>query len=86
MQLAYPGSHALETIVQIRLLKSSLAVFAGVLVASAHGQTTKITPLGARADSRTEDFVRLVRGRALHLPLSGCTMKFDRDAKCVVGC
>ena len=39
-----------------------------------------------KAGSRTEDFVRLVQGRKVHLPLSGRTMEFDRDAKCVAGC
>ena len=39
-----------------------------------------------KAGSRTEDFVRLVQGRTVHLPLSGRTMEFDRDAKCVAGC
>ena len=39
-----------------------------------------------RAGSRTEDFARLVEGRKVHLSLSGRTMEFDGDAKCVAGC
>ena len=36
--------------------------------------------------SRTEDFTRLVEGRAVHLSLSGRTMAFDGAGKCVAGC
>ena len=36
--------------------------------------------------SRTEDFVKLVKGRKVHLPLSGRTMEFDAKARCVAGC
>jgi L-ascorbate metabolism protein UlaG (beta-lactamase superfamily) len=36
--------------------------------------------------SRTEDFVRLVRGRTVHLPLSGRTMEFDGAGTCTAGC
>lgn len=36
--------------------------------------------------SRTADFVRLVKGRKVHLSLSGRTMEFDSKAKCVAGC
>ena len=39
-----------------------------------------------RAGSRTADFVRLVKGRKVHLSLSGRTMEFDGKAKCVAGC
>ena len=39
-----------------------------------------------RAGSRTEEFVRLVEGREVHLSLSGRTMEFDGDAKCLTGC
>ena len=35
---------------------------------------------------RTADFVRLVKGRKVHLSLSGRTMAFDGKAKCVAGC
>ena len=36
--------------------------------------------------SRTADFVRLVKGRKVHLPLSGRTMEFDGKGKCLAGC
>lgn len=36
--------------------------------------------------SRTQDFVRLVKGRKVHLSLSDRTMEFDGRAKCVSGC
>lgn len=39
-----------------------------------------------KAGSRTADFVRLVKGRKVFLPLSGRTMEFDGKAKCVAGC
>jgi L-ascorbate metabolism protein UlaG (beta-lactamase superfamily) len=39
-----------------------------------------------KAGSRTEDFVRLVKGRKVHLSLSGRTMEFDGKAKCLAGC
>ena len=39
-----------------------------------------------RADSRTAAFMSLVQGRPVHLALSGRTMEFDGDAKCVAGC
>jgi L-ascorbate metabolism protein UlaG (beta-lactamase superfamily) len=39
-----------------------------------------------KSGSRTEDFVRLVKGRKVHLSLSGRTMEFDGKAKCVAGC
>ena len=36
--------------------------------------------------SRTADFARLVKGRRMVLPLSGRTMEFDGQAKCMAGC
>jgi len=41
----------------------------------------KITP-----GSKTAQFIDLVKGRLVHLPLSGRTMQFDGKAKCVAGC
>ena len=40
----------------------------------------------ARPESRTAAFVNLVKGRPTHLALSGKTMEFDGNAKCVAGC
>ena len=39
-----------------------------------------------RPESKTKEFIDLVKGRAVHLPLSGKTMQFDGNAKCVAGC
>ena len=36
--------------------------------------------------SKTAKFMKLVNGIPVHLPLSGKTMEFDGDAKCVSGC
>lgn len=36
--------------------------------------------------SRTEDFVKLVKARKVHLPLSGRTMEFSGKGLCVAGC
>ena len=39
-----------------------------------------------KAGSRTGDFVKLVKGRKVHLSLSGRTMSFDGKGRCVAGC
>ncbi|HUR00012.1 MAG TPA: MBL fold metallo-hydrolase [Gemmatimonadaceae bacterium] len=39
-----------------------------------------------RAESRTRQFVDLIKGRPVHLPLSGKIMEFDGSARCVAGC
>ncbi len=36
--------------------------------------------------SKTETFAKLVKSIPVHLPLSGKTMEFDGNAKCLVGC
>jgi hypothetical protein len=36
--------------------------------------------------TRTARFIELVKGIPVHVPLSGKTMEFDKDAKCVTGC
>jgi len=36
--------------------------------------------------TKTKQFIDLVKGRPVHLPLSGKTMEFNGDAKCVAGC
>ena len=38
------------------------------------------------AGTKTSQFIDLVKGRAVHVPLSGRTMQFDGNAKCVAGC
>ena len=39
-----------------------------------------------RPESRTAAFMNQVKGRPVHLALSGKTMEFDGNAKCVSGC
>jgi L-ascorbate metabolism protein UlaG (beta-lactamase superfamily) len=39
-----------------------------------------------KPESQTKQFIDLVKGRPVHLPLSGKTMQFDGNAKCIVGC
>jgi L-ascorbate metabolism protein UlaG (beta-lactamase superfamily) len=36
--------------------------------------------------SRTARFIDLVKGIPVHVPLSGKTMEFDKNATCVAGC
>jgi len=36
--------------------------------------------------TKTRQFIDLVKGRPVHVPLSGKTMEFDSQAKCVRGC
>jgi L-ascorbate metabolism protein UlaG (beta-lactamase superfamily) len=38
------------------------------------------------AGTKTKQFLDLVKGRPVHLPLSGRTMQFDGSGKCVAGC
>jgi L-ascorbate metabolism protein UlaG (beta-lactamase superfamily) len=38
------------------------------------------------AGTKTQQFIGLVKGRPVHVPLSGRTMQFDGNAKCVAGC
>ena len=36
--------------------------------------------------TKTKQFIDLVKGRTVHVPLSGKTMEFNGDARCVTGC
>jgi L-ascorbate metabolism protein UlaG (beta-lactamase superfamily) len=38
------------------------------------------------AGTKTRQFIDLVKGRPVHVPLSGRTMQFDGSGKCVAGC
>ena len=38
------------------------------------------------ADSKTDRFVKAVKGAQVHVPLSGKTMEFDGNGKCAAGC
>jgi L-ascorbate metabolism protein UlaG (beta-lactamase superfamily) len=39
-----------------------------------------------RPETKTKEFIDLVKGRPVHVPLSGKTMQFDGSAKCTAGC
>ena len=39
-----------------------------------------------QAGNRTARFIDLVKGTPVHVPLSGVTMQFDGNGKCVSGC
>ena len=39
-----------------------------------------------RPNTRTKRFIDMVKGRPVYLSLSGKTMEFDGNAKCVAGC
>jgi L-ascorbate metabolism protein UlaG (beta-lactamase superfamily) len=39
-----------------------------------------------RAGSKTEAFMKAVKGVPVHIPLSGKTMEFDASGKCAAGC
>jgi L-ascorbate metabolism protein UlaG (beta-lactamase superfamily) len=43
---------------------------------------------GGKVDpaSKTRQFIDLVKGRSVHVPLSGRTMEFDGQARCLAGC
>jgi L-ascorbate metabolism protein UlaG (beta-lactamase superfamily) len=36
--------------------------------------------------TKTQQFIELVKGRSVYLPLSGRTMEFNGDGKCITGC
>jgi L-ascorbate metabolism protein UlaG (beta-lactamase superfamily) len=39
-----------------------------------------------RPDSKTQQFIDMVKGRPVHVPISGKTMEFNGNAKCITGC
>lgn len=51
-----------------------------------HANEAASTGGKVRAGSRTEKLVELLKGRAVHLALSGKTMELDGSGKCVAGC
>ena len=55
-------------------------------VVASHVNEAATTGGKLRPDSRTAAFVNLVKGRPVHLALSGKTMEFDGNGKCVAGC
>jgi L-ascorbate metabolism protein UlaG (beta-lactamase superfamily) len=57
-----------------------------VAVVATHVNESATTAGKLRPDSRTAAFIDAVKGRPVHLALSGRTMEFDGAAKCVRGC
>jgi L-ascorbate metabolism protein UlaG (beta-lactamase superfamily) len=55
-------------------------------VIPSHANEAATTGGKIRPDSKTKQFIDLVKGRSVHLPLSGKTMEFDGNAKCQSGC
>jgi L-ascorbate metabolism protein UlaG (beta-lactamase superfamily) len=55
-----------------------------VIPTHANEETTKEGKV--KPGSKAEKFVQLVKSIPVHLPLSGKTMEFDADARCVSGC
>ena len=77
-----------KTLVSMGLL-SALAL----CCASGWAQNVKITPLGSHAGELCDrdratifEDSSMIKGRPVHLALSGRTMEFDGNAKCVAGC
>lgn len=55
-------------------------------VTATHVNESATTGGKVRPDSRTAAFMNLVKGPPVHLALSGKTMEFDGNGKCVAGC
>ena len=55
-------------------------------VVATHVNEAATTGGKLRPQSRTAAFINAVKGRPVYLALSGKTMEFDGDAKCVSGC
>ena len=57
-----------------------------VTVIASHPNEGVTTGGKVRPNTRTKQFMDLVKGRAVYLALSGKTMEFDGSANCVTGC
>jgi L-ascorbate metabolism protein UlaG (beta-lactamase superfamily) len=55
-------------------------------VIPSHPSEAATTGGKVRPESKIKQFIDLVKGRPVHLPLSGKTMQFDGNAKCTAGC
>ena len=55
-------------------------------VVAAHPNEAVTSGGKVRPNSRTKQFMDMVKGRPVYLSLSGRTMEFDGGAKCVAGC
>jgi L-ascorbate metabolism protein UlaG (beta-lactamase superfamily) len=55
-------------------------------VIPSHANEAATTGGKVNPGTRTGQFIDLVKGRPVHVPLSGKTMEFDENAKCIAGC
>ena len=55
-------------------------------VIPSHVNETATTEGKVNPGTKTKQFIDLVKGRSVHVPLSGKTMGFNGDAKCIAGC
>jgi L-ascorbate metabolism protein UlaG (beta-lactamase superfamily) len=55
-------------------------------VIPSHANEAATTGGKVKPGSKTRQFMDLVKGRGVHVPLSGKTMEFDGEARCVAGC
>jgi L-ascorbate metabolism protein UlaG (beta-lactamase superfamily) len=70
--------------VEAAYVANELVKPASVIVSHANEAGTK----GGKVipGSRTDTFIKAVKGASVHVPLSGKTMEFDAGGKCVAGC
>jgi L-ascorbate metabolism protein UlaG (beta-lactamase superfamily) len=55
-------------------------------VIPSHVNEAATTDGKVNAGTKTKQFIDLVKGRPVHVPLSGKTIEFNGDAKCIAGC
>jgi L-ascorbate metabolism protein UlaG (beta-lactamase superfamily) len=55
-------------------------------VIASHVNEAATTGGKVKPTSKTRQFIDLVKGRPVHVPLSGKTMEFDGQARCLAGC
>jgi len=55
-------------------------------VIPSHANETATSGGKVNPGTRTNQFINLVKDRPVHVPLSGKTLEFDGNAKCVTGC
>lgn len=55
-------------------------------VIPSHANEAATTDGKVKPGTKTKQFIDLVKGRPVHVPLSGQTMEFDGNAKCIAGC
>lgn len=55
-------------------------------VIASHVNEAATTGGRVNSGSKTQQFIEMVKGRPVYVPLSGRTMEFNGAAKCVAGC